>query len=600
VNLTLLRQDPVLTTFRITILLPIFMGLLLRFILSQMPQELGLDAPARLDVGAMILSICAILLWLFLLVASGYWMRCRRLDLSLPLSPRRLWLSRSVMVVAGWLLPLAIFTMILALRFPAAGRPFLDIGTLTWGSHQAAWLLLLTVCLQLPSPRLQQQKIDSWYVVYSSVLAAAVLMAILFTRPWTALIVSVFGAAMLLYAWLFLRLPNRFILVSARLEDGADPEPLTGDAHRAADHGNLGELPRDTPAAARWLRFRVITRMVTNNPLHWLIFPTVLFYSWAVIEAYHEGRTVMPYLLFILVWCWALLAYSLPRVQRFDHLPIPRRALLPFGIVPFLLLIGVGAMLWGATQAINPGGAQIRFYDEELHVPPEFWERAPNGEAELVTAPWGESHRPEVKRLVAGWSMAVYNPYTWGEKSSDRFAAWQVARARAAVYGEPDPAELASAWQPDAKVVDCLDCKRWSSGRGLDSPLRSRCLALGSSFMILFGTFFVAMSLPANRARGPRRLFMVFVPATTVLLVLAATLVLLGDILGWAELEFMEVFLPTVLRGWVEALPAALTTPWLWAMNALLTAGCYALILRIFHAIELPMPKRIFLVEYES
>ena len=600
-SLTLLRQDPVLSAFKMTISIAVLMGLMLRLVLSQLPADLGRAAPAELDPAAQVLSGALVLVWFFLLVTSGFWMRCRRLDLALPLSSRRLWFARNLMVAAGWLLPLSLFTVIVALRLETGGGIALDGAVLSWGAHQAAWLLLLTAALQLPGRGLQQQRIDAWYLIYSIVIAAATLLTIMLTPPTPTFILAPLAATLLLQAYLAWRLPGSLTLAPRDAEEAADgdDEVELGPAAPTTDR-RPGILPVDSPGAALRLRIRVIGRMVMNNPIHWVFFPSIAFFGWAVAENYHDGKTLMPFLLFILIYAWALLAHALPRLQRFDHLPIPRRFLLPFGLVPFLLLVAAGPVLHGLSDPGNERGSQIRYHDGRLHVPPEFWELAPAGESERVVAPWGESHRPEAKQLVAGWSMAVFNPFTWGEESSERFAAWQVARARAAVYGEPDPSAAAGSWRPDPAVVDCLDSKRWSVGRSLPSPLRDRCQALGAGIVILLGTLFIVLSLPAYRGRGPRRFFILFVPVTGGLLALLATVILLGNNLGWTELEFMEVLLPVLVRGWTEALPAGLPTALLWALDLLLLTGGYLLVLRLFRAIELPLPRRTFLVEYES
>jgi hypothetical protein len=593
VKLELLRQDPVLESFRITLAVALFLGLLLRFVMVELPENLGRLALGELDSIVGVLTGALVLFWFFLLVTSGFWMRCRRLDLVLPITSRRLWFSRGLMVVAGWLLPLMILTLVIALRFGPGGRVGLDPHVLIWGLHQASWLLLLSVCLQIPGRALQQQRIDAWFILFSSVLAVAALMAILLTPPEPLFILSPLVAAFLLILVRLRRLPAGLLMASGDIEEAVDSAP---DGVSAPEPWPV--ISAESPRTAWWFRVRVFTRMVMNNPIHWIIIPGVAAIGWAVMESYQMGKTVMPFLFFIVLWPWALLAYSLPRVQRFDHLPIARRTLLPLGVLPFLLLISVGPLLRAVTHPGNPDGAQIHLLHGELQVPPEFWELAPEGEAALQVAPWGETHLPEAKRLFIGWSMAVFNPYTWSEESSERFVAWQLTRSRTVVYGVGADDELAASRQSEEEIQGGRGREDRQVGRSLRSPQRQRCLAVGSGIIILACTLLAGLSLLAYRARGPRKLFALVFPLAGVLMVSWGSVVLVGNEFGWAEREFMEVFLPALVHGWAEAMPLA--TPWLWLLDLLLLTGGYTLLLRIYRGIELPLPKKTFLVEYES
>jgi hypothetical protein len=60
----------------------------------------------------------------------------------------------------------------------------------------------------------------------------------------------------------------------------------------------------------------------------------------------------------------------------------------------------------------------------------EFWR---TGKAPIIESPWGESWQPETVRLRG---VAIYNPYSFGPGSSERFCDWQFRRATEAVYGE--------------------------------------------------------------------------------------------------------------------------------------------------------------------
>ena len=65
-------------------------------------------------------AILFVLMWcmfLFFVIASNIPTRSSRLNLSLPISPRRLWLARMIAILSTNLLWIAIATLIIAVRF---------------------------------------------------------------------------------------------------------------------------------------------------------------------------------------------------------------------------------------------------------------------------------------------------------------------------------------------------------------------------------------------------------------------------------------------------------------------------------------------------
>ena len=80
-----------------------------------------------------------------------------------------------------------------------------------------------------------------------------------------------------------------------------------------------------------------------------------------------------------------------------------------------------------------------------LIVPLTSWELAWDGRVPPATAPWGETQTPVSEPLWRGGRPVLYKPFSTPTGSSERFVAWQIARAAAAVYGAPlDPEELRS------------------------------------------------------------------------------------------------------------------------------------------------------------
>jgi hypothetical protein len=125
-------------------------------------------------------------------------------------------------------------------------------------------------------------------------------------------------------------------------------------------------------------------------------------------------------------------------------LPVSRRKILPFYILPLLLSAVAGyAVLayvhgWGGdieiyrTQVLPP---TIYKSDQKVHnvIPPlEFWKQAHEGAAAIIKAPWGETFQPPIVKLLG---LHIYNPYAAGGENSHHFFEWQLERASIAVYG---------------------------------------------------------------------------------------------------------------------------------------------------------------------
>jgi hypothetical protein len=73
-------------------------------------------------------------------------------------------------------------------------------------------------------------------------------------------------------------------------------------------------------------------------------------------------------------------------------------------------------------------------YESRSSVPLAYWQRARSSNDLTIVAPWGE--RAPVYRIRLLGATYV-NPYSIVGASSERFAAWQFARATTAVYGRP-------------------------------------------------------------------------------------------------------------------------------------------------------------------
>jgi len=137
-----------------------------------------------------------------------------------------------------------------------------------------------------------------------------------------------------------------------------------------------------------------------------------------------------------------------PARRWLDPLPVSRRSLLLWSILPVLVALTAGYMVgimlhtpgpgrWNyvtetTTQGWPPSDREQSCGRQNVTPPLEYWRLSKGGAAETVRSPWGETFTPPV---IAVMATNVYNPYAVGCTNSQQFFDWQFARATAAVYG---------------------------------------------------------------------------------------------------------------------------------------------------------------------
>ncbi len=131
------------------------------------------------------------------------------------------------------------------------------------------------------------------------------------------------------------------------------------------------------------------------------------------------------------------------RLHKVDAMPIDRRVLLAYLVVPMAVSVIVGYA--GGRAWINYRDVpeeRVHFQDEYgkygAAVSPGFSEVARRGDAVESVAPWGESHTSVARHPVPGtWSgWAARSPFLVdSDSTSRRYLAWQLSRAVGEVYG---------------------------------------------------------------------------------------------------------------------------------------------------------------------
>ena len=157
-----------------------------------------------------------------------------------------------------------------------------------------------------------------------------------------------------------------------------------------------------------WLAFTLVFPVMMNNPLFGLFYGNAVF------------------------------AQAIPGMNWSMTLPLPRRAILAIALCPFFVVLTASFVLRDVPpfRQLNQRILVVQVAErDQMQVPFSYWERA-SASAPVITSPWGETNRPEVRRVLLA---RYYNPYSVAQENSKRFRDWQFRRATRQLYGQEVP-----------------------------------------------------------------------------------------------------------------------------------------------------------------
>jgi hypothetical protein len=218
-----------------------------------------------------------------------------------------------------------------------------------------------------------------------------------------------------------------------------------------------------SPGAPKWEAVgpsrRVVALVLLRTLLKWPVSWLAMVPLAALFGLMMSGRDILgmdePYLRFMNFFMtvyilFALTGHFMENLHKVDHLPVDRRTLLRWLVVPitsfFLLGYGAGRVL----DTVDPDRSEKIVFDNGhetygLKVSPEYFTYAGSDETPVVTAPWGEAHEATVEPVFRRLHGVLWKPYATPEGTSLEYVAWQISRATAAVYGlEIDPDEISA------------------------------------------------------------------------------------------------------------------------------------------------------------
>jgi hypothetical protein len=375
--------------------------------------------------------------------------------------------------------------------------------------------------------------------------------------------------------------------------------------------GLLAGLVLRTPTA-----FRVeptaeeasLTRTVARRPLRRLLLNHVLFSTSALVMMSVlaflvllftgvSGRiTFLGWMPIAIFWLMSPIAANASVVRRTDLLPINRRAVFLYVMLPVL-----GTLALAAAAAVPLKSELLRVSDtgfsresgivrlgwsftadvlgRDIEIPPRFWLRSQGG-GEWIESPDG-TRVFSPTRTFLGDPTSFYNPYHFGKDTSAEFRAWQIARALLDVHQlDLSAEEILRRGMPDGRGWSALDLEPPTT---LRLVLPRLLLALASWTLIaLLGARLAFLSAkPAQTVWGQRaRTSLVL----TMLAVFMAVLILAEmAVHGWLgrDEEFASYLLEDALA---RNLPLHLLAWAAWSVFAVLG---WRWLRRVFERVEM-------------
>jgi hypothetical protein len=539
----------------------------------------------------------------FYLLCAGVTQRCSRLDMTLPVPHRVLWLSRLLaLVLSAWILIGTAAVTLLARNwlqgFQVVGRTQVE----SLLAQLAAVSALAVVLAYLPRPSLYElprKPANMLYLILVWIVGWGILFLLSGEPPGYALLpVSVaFGLGW----WTYRSLLGPFVLVPGRAEaaPGDSGRTAVKPRSRVSSTGGVAAAVR----ADRGRLHLTLLRTFYGHGSSLLLLALLLALGLGTTYLGPEG-SLYAFWLYILYWLLlsALFGLASARLPILDPLPVPRKLLFAYLVLPGLLLalLGhTGAHLVRAEGAIRQSLVDYRQHpvvgDWDVQVPLISWEIGWDGQPppveEPYVPPWEEPYYPWSVSLFRGLPPVLYSPYHAPQGSPPEWVAAQLSQAVEAVYGTSISAiEIQRRYllleADGSTVVQPRGVSLLDHFPGLKPVAWAQTLPLMALLIGLPWLLYLALAVRGGYASADagRRPWGPFLLAGYGLLCIVGAIWSYG--VGWTA-EWKLIALTGILARKLSALlPADL---WLqWSIVIALLAGAYLLAQARFERIETP------------
>lgn len=525
------------------------------------------------------------------LCSPGFRERCSPFALTMPVSPRVLWLLHLAAVILSGAAVLATAGALVAAIGSLRGliperAPLFDPDVTRLVVHLTTGLVFAATLLQSRRPGLHKIPADRRFVAFlaATIVGVLVLVVMLGERPiWVGVVPL--AVAIAIGARTYRALPSAFALVPREAAVSDRGAEIAGEGGNIEAWLGTAEMSRPAGSPRPWLLYSTIYQCLAKKPWGMLLaVPFLIFFGMILGGGILDETEDLRYS-HIVMGAYILFAFTAPlmgRVVQLDHMPISRRRLFSLITIPALALLCLGYGGGGLLAAWKSERKELIEYRKEdcchyLYVPIEACRIAWDGRPPDNGSPWGETHAAWKVPLYRGSRAVLYSPYSTPADASIEFVAHQISRATEAVYGRRVPAE---------EIIDRY-LETDESGRvsavaaGLtlrrDHPdLKPRfaapefpLLIVVSSGLWLLLLVIYLRTLRASISDATRKVVYVGI----LVLILGAhisqfILAMAGHVKLWVMAGFMQV----MIRALAESLPGGSVTIWIASLAAFTVA----------------------------
>ncbi len=387
------------------------------------------------------------------LLAGGVRSRCRRIDMTLPLSTSNLWTVHSIATYLAGLLVLLASAAVLATHMSILSRraAFSGGGESLVGfcAQLAAIWFLAVMVMQSYRADLRKPTGRSAFLTSLATAVGIPFLAALLAGRSQSLTIAPIAAGVILGYRSILSLPKCLSL--SPLEVSSESTGAVAPA--------LAETSESTPPRDQILSHRASRRLVARTVFHtppwgsatgWIALLFVAGFGFlmsGVLRAWQPDADVRLWVATMTVYM--LLAFFAPltfRLPTLDPLPVSRRFLFALLVLPavFALMLGYAGG-WLTQRYLGDTNRTVQYRVEMPHcwvsVPYAHLEVAWDGNLPELTSPWGETHAASSSTLFRGGKATLYSPFNTPEESSAAFEALLTSRAIESVHGTSIPHE---------------------------------------------------------------------------------------------------------------------------------------------------------------
>ena len=379
------------------------------------------------------------------LLAGKTRVRCYRIDMTLPIAATTLWKRHlsAVIVATSTVLAGSVGVLLFHshLVFESVRGMALEVSLLPLVGPLMAGLSLAAVLMDAVEPGLWRLRGRPryWALGVGSLLSILTLLIALSRWPWLSVGICL-ALALAVLGRTRRALPAAYRLVPAQA---------------APAHAEPAATTTISASTSKWQLYRILFGVLHTIPPWKQSGPYALYLMIGLMGFFMSGGfnrwfdtrylqfLYISFASYVLFMGIGILTYNL---NRLDPLPVSRRTLLAFILLPSLIVFCGGYAIGWLAITTDPDPKPSVEYQVDtpgiwVEVDDRFMGVSFKGEAPNLDAPWGESHEAWRRTLLRDGSTLIYNPYNTVEETTADFEALMTSRAIKEIYETRIPPE---------------------------------------------------------------------------------------------------------------------------------------------------------------